>query len=718
MDHALCKNRGCLDFGQVSHACSPWLLAALLALPTLIGCAYRLDIVTGAPHAPAPPPFPANKEFAAGAAKIDITPPVGFPMGNYAEGGVWAYGTWTHLYARALYIQDAKQHAVTLVSCDLGSIPASLGDRVAEILAHDGETTSTHLGREQIILCATGTHHGPANFSSTEFFNDGMNLSPGFDPDLHDFLAERIASCIRTAFERRTPATIRFSRIRMRGDSPRAADPENSALANDGERPLLVNRSPLAFLRDGDGENIQSGAASSPTSAPTNSFPYIAAYREVVPTIAAMTLRRKIDHAIIGVAAFLAVQSPSVSRVTCVYNGELLGASAIFAEHRIASNPSAAGDVAAPVVAIFNGAEGDVVTTSQKSGRASTLYYANLIADSILGAADDAADSIPPLGQSGLGITTSGAPDKAESGYAVEGDIQSSFARKPLGETDRVPRPKYPGEPFLQTIFSFETYPAEVPIGVYRIGPIVIATLPGEFTTMMGQRIRIAVESALASENQGAPGDSPRPEILLAGMANEYASYFATPEEYAAQSYEGMWTLYGKSAGEIVKGHISDLARQLGSQTVSAPQSKMSYFPGIKQSFGMWNLTHNSHDPEDLSDILPDKADSLPERMQCCEWQETVVGNFNVPLPRVSISAYAQDIPDDSSAKPEWTDSDDGVNVLVICMWHFGIHSTWRAYWIPPHDTTPGFKYQFSVYSMNGCTQKIDSRDALDFPPP
>ena len=47
------------------------------------------------------------------------------------------------------------------------------------------------------------------------------------------------------------------------------------------------------------------------------------------------------------------------------------------------------------------------------------------------------------------------------------------------------------------------------------------------------------------------------------GYANEYASYFTTPEEYGAQHYEGGTTVYGPASGPFLTTSLADLAGRL-----------------------------------------------------------------------------------------------------------------------------------------------------------
>ena len=81
--------------------------------------------------------------------------------------------------------------------------------------------------------------------------------------------------------------------------------------------------------------------------------------------------------------------------------------------------------------------------------------------------------------------------------------------------------------------------PASVPIAVFRVGKLLILSVPAEFTTMAGRRLRAAVRSIA---NEFGFDD---PEITIAGLANSYTHYVTTFEEYEGQRYEAASTLYG-----------------------------------------------------------------------------------------------------------------------------------------------------------------------------
>jgi neutral ceramidase len=95
--------------------------------------------------------------------------------------------------------------------------------------------------------------------------------------------------------------------------------------------------------------------------------------------------------------------------------------------------------------------------------------------------------------------------------------------------------------------------PHILPLQIVRLGPIWFATLPGEFTTVMGRRI----------EAQLLEATGPNSQVILIGLANEYASYFTTPEEFESQQYEGASTLYGPAAAPFVQRELIKLAKDL-----------------------------------------------------------------------------------------------------------------------------------------------------------
>lgn len=88
----------------------------------------------------------------------------------------------------------------------------------------------------------------------------------------------------------------------------------------------------------------------------------------------------------------------------------------------------------------------------------------------------------------------------------------------------------------------YDWAPSILPIQMLRIGQLVILSVPGEFTTMAGRRLRDAVKDVLISSSNGEFSDI---HVVLAGLTNTYSQYVTTFEEYEVQRYEGASTLYG-----------------------------------------------------------------------------------------------------------------------------------------------------------------------------
>ncbi|KAH0557770.1 hypothetical protein KQX54_011610 [Cotesia glomerata] len=85
----------------------------------------------------------------------------------------------------------------------------------------------------------------------------------------------------------------------------------------------------------------------------------------------------------------------------------------------------------------------------------------------------------------------------------------------------------------------YQWQPQTVSTHLAMIGDLVIAGVPGEFTTMSGRRMRETIAST-AQEITKA-----QPTVVIAGLCNTYSDYVATPEEYEIQRYEGASTIFG-----------------------------------------------------------------------------------------------------------------------------------------------------------------------------
>ncbi|XP_068632351.1 neutral ceramidase [Battus philenor] len=101
--------------------------------------------------------------------------------------------------------------------------------------------------------------------------------------------------------------------------------------------------------------------------------------------------------------------------------------------------------------------------------------------------------------------------------------------------------------------FPYEWQPRVVSCSVARIGGLVVAAVPGEFTTMSGRRLRRVVAKAAPSARR----------VVIAGLSNIYADYIATPEEYQAQRYEAASTIFGPNTLNIYLHKYAELTEAL-----------------------------------------------------------------------------------------------------------------------------------------------------------
>src|SRR5258706_14940680 len=176
---------------------------ALLAAWILTGCSSDIIHIKSF-RVPALEP---HGRFLAGVARVDITPPPGYPLGGHSIGGRMARGYWTHLYVRAFYFEDSTGHNLAMVSYELFAIPAGLHAKVAQLVA---DKYHIPVSPQSLVLAATHTHHGPAGYMSSAVFNFCGPLPPVYAP-LLDKLCE--PNCGANPFAHKCAAQARPGRI-------------------------------------------------------------------------------------------------------------------------------------------------------------------------------------------------------------------------------------------------------------------------------------------------------------------------------------------------------------------------------------------------------------------------------------------------------------------------------------------------------------------------
>lgn len=535
-------------------------LRVFLLLATLSTATFGCVRVEGTLAPAATPEAPADPApWRVGAAQVDITPPVGYGMAGHAIEAQTSVGVWTRLRAQAIAIEDRDGTPVVLISTDLWSVPSGLPDAITERL--QTKYGMKALGRGQLIVAATHTHHGPGHFHTAPGYADHAGSEPGFDAELFEFFVDRLSSAAAKAYAQRRGAELEHHRVavpsvaRNRSLSPFLEDPEAEGL-------IEANTALPGCEHPDNATWVDTGLAENPCHA-------------VDPLLDTVVARDAESDAVIAVAAVFGVHDTAMPNRTPVYHGDLFG----LATRRAAAELAEGGSEGA-VVALFNGPEGDVSPNWTTQGRSATTALGNGLGEAIAASVDT--EGLTLRGTAGYGFVRAPLskvevthpttvqpgrtgrrvlPGRSEFGGAEDGRTWAHAHGFDEGRTVRrerrrghgVKRPALPPA-LVALVHPARHFPSTVPVGLVALGPLTFVTLPGEFTTVMGQRIEQRVSAA-----RGVTGPTTAPTIGI-GLAGEYLSYFTTPEEYDLQHYEGASMMYGRLAGEAIAQAAEDLA--------------------------------------------------------------------------------------------------------------------------------------------------------------
>jgi predicted neutral ceramidase superfamily lipid hydrolase len=132
-----------------------------------------------------------------GLAEVDITPPVGTPLGGNYRDDYKSKGVFQSLFAHALVIDDGSKE-ISLVVSDLLGVTAQMVKKVRKKVH-----TSCGLKEEQVMVAATHTHSGP----------DTVGLAPEskVEEKTLEMIVEKIALAVKEAYVNKVPAKISFA---------------------------------------------------------------------------------------------------------------------------------------------------------------------------------------------------------------------------------------------------------------------------------------------------------------------------------------------------------------------------------------------------------------------------------------------------------------------------------------------------------------------------
>jgi hypothetical protein len=248
--------------------------------------------------------------------------------------------------------------------------------------------------------------------------------------------------------------------------------------------------------------------------------------------------------------------------------------------------------------------------------------------------------------------------------------------------------------------------PKRTGIGVYELGQVTIATLPGEFTTMLGRQIADSIAAAVGTNER----------VLFIGLANEYVSYFTTELEHDAQHYEGASMLYGPGSGQRIEQSLVDLGANLGQAPLRATPIRYSYDAGTKKKFGVKQLNLLLHTERlrdtysSLANVLMDETLGFPVAYHPFlvfidpnpQWPDDPRSSDRV-TPSVSIEEKTA-----SGFQPLQiagvAETDEGLNFVTTVIASFAGKSRWNTIWMAPGDVDSDAVLRFRVEGTGGRT--------------
>jgi neutral ceramidase len=470
-----------------------------------------------------------NTSFTIGSGVYDITGPAAeLGMMGYAMVEQKTTGIHQRLRSRAFVIASpCNNKRAVFVSADLGQIFQVVKQKVMQkLVARYGSTTYTDAN---VMLTATHTHAGPGGFSHYAMYNLTVL---GFDQQNLNAIAEGIFQSIVRAHNNLAAGTIRLA---------------TGTIAD-----ASINRSAEAYLLNPATERALYSS-------------------DVDKTMTLLRLDRA-TGAEVGQINWFPVHATSMGNDNLLISGDNKGYASYL--HEKAKGTNYAATTQTFVAAFANSNEGDVTPNihgGTNGGGANDFDSTKLSGEKQYNRAVSLCNGATQLVTGGIdyrhthvkmdavtvgaawagGMTRNTCPAAigismlagAEDGpgFGSEGftcaDIETAWDAFSCAVTQTACQAEKPIVLEMGTMTPYPWTPEVLPLQIVRIGNLALVGVPYESTTMAGRRLVATVKNELASAGVT--------HVVIAGLANAYAGYVSTREEYAAQHYEGASTHFG-----------------------------------------------------------------------------------------------------------------------------------------------------------------------------
>jgi neutral ceramidase len=497
-------------------------------------------------------PSAASASVDVGVGRADITPPTGYYMMGWVRSDAKIEGQNTRLWARVIVLRQGGRK-IALVAEDLNGIP---GGMLAQAAAMDRDIG---FSEQNVLDSASHTHAAPSGFYNFSTYNTvfmtlnsptDFQLTGAIDKQLYAFMVRRLALAIR----------------RANANLGRGAVGWGTTSLTD----ITANRSIEAHLAD-FGIHLPYGQGN-PDMDPKGRLDTIDPEGHVL-RVDKYFGRRRVP---VGIWSTFANHGTVNRFQFTYYNEDHHGAASQGVESAL--RRSGRVPPSQDVVTVYgNSDEGDMSAGLTRAGPAAADFVGKAEATGFLSAWREAGRHMttsPKLDwrwtrMCFCGQMTAAGAVAGSGAFGLAEFTGSEEGRGPLFDITHQPleginSPVSNGAQGQKLAAPIPVdAPTAVPLMAVRVGDRAIVSVPGEMTVEMGRRVRAATLDAARGGGIAA--------TIISGLANEYTSYFTTPEEFDAQHYEGAATIYGRTSSVAIQEALVALIRTLADGTPAPP---------------------------------------------------------------------------------------------------------------------------------------------------
>lgn len=509
-----------------------------------------------------------NTAFLAGSGIYDITGPAAeVGMMGYAKLTQKTAGIHQRLRARAFVIASpCNGKRVAIVSADLGMLFQGVKQQVVERLKQLYKDTYSDANT---LLSATHTHSGPGGYAHYALYN--LTIL-GHDKQNFDAIVDGIVQAISRAHASAAEGTIRINT----GDVPGAGI--NRSLASYNANPpreraqyLTDTDRTMTLLRLQGSNGFEFGSinwfALHPTSMGNDNRLISGDNKGYASHLLEKDKRTDYRSPKTFVAAFAQSNEGDVS--PNIFGGTNGGGANDFESTEIAARKQyevakrlydgATRPLTGAVDYRHTFVRMDAVSVDPRFtlGSPARTCPASLGISMLAGAED------------GPGVGDEGVTCAKVNSEMSNGSGQLFFKCSPSKTTCQEEKPiTLDAWKRLEIPLTIPWMPEVLPLQIVTIGNLAIVAVPYEMTTMAGRRLRRTVLDQLSASGVN--------QVVIAGLANAYAGYLTTREEYAQQEYEGASTYFGPWSLAAVQQEAEKLAIALrsGAAVPAGPQPR------------------------------------------------------------------------------------------------------------------------------------------------